>query len=377
MSKIKIETITNVHIGSGELLSQNNDFCLAVDSEGYDVIGIIDPRKVMKLVGVEHIDSWVAAIERKRPIGDFVHQYAPKATVEDYSSRIVERFSGRATETLKECIHDGLGRPYIPGSSIKGAIRTAVLATLAAELPSERLDILARNGKPSASVMEKKLFGDTPNADIFRFLHVGDAIFGDLLTSAVNMVNVNEREKHSFWDESKSQTIEALSIGDETTFLMRLKLDSYRNSSDAVGQLPKCMMSMPQLFDAINAHTLSLLGSEIDYWMEMKDADATNKVDAYIAECKKVKSEAEKCLSGQSCILRIGHGSGWRFITGAWSERSSLFYDKVVPAARPNNAKKYADYDFPKSRRVCKGCRNSPIDDCCLLGFVKLTLQDE
>jgi CRISPR type III-A-associated RAMP protein Csm5 len=33
--------------------------------------------------------------------------------------------------TLKECIHSGLGVPYIPGSSIKGAIRTAIVATLA------------------------------------------------------------------------------------------------------------------------------------------------------------------------------------------------------------------------------------------------------
>jgi len=365
MSKIKIETITNVHIGSGEMLNLNNDFCIGLDSEGYRVVGIIDPRKVMKLIGVEHIDAWVQGIERNRPIEEIVRQYAPNARIEDYTSRSIEFFADKPIATLKECIHDGLGRPYIPGSSIKGAIRTAVLATIADGMQPEQLEILSKKGKPDANVMEKKLFGNDPNSNIFRFLHVGDAIFGDLLTSAITMVNINERRKNSFWDESKSQTIEVLSIGDETTFELRLKLDAYGNSSAAVGRLPQCMSSLPALFLSINAHTLSLLCSEVDYWTELKDEDEKHKVDAYIAECTRMKAEVERCEQGKSCLLRIGHGSGWRFITGAWSERSSLFDERIVPAARPNYMR-YADYDFPKSRRVAS--------DCSLLGFVKLTL---
>jgi len=368
MSKIKIRTITNVHVGSGEMLYLNNDFCIAKDSEGYDVVGIIDPRKVMELIGVEHIDTWVQGIGRKRPVEEIVHQYAPKAMVEDYSSRVIELFSTRTTETLKECVHDGLGRPFISGSSIKGAIRTAVLAGVAAEMRPEHLNVLNGKGMPDASEMEKSLFGSDPKSDVFRFLHVGDAIFGELLTSAITMVNINERERHSFWDTSKSQTIEALSIGDETTFELRIKLDAYRKCNGVVGELPYCMSSVPVLFDTINAHTLSLLNSEIDYWAELKDKDEKHKIDAYIAKCEKIRTEIKKCESGKSCILRIGHGSGWRFITGAWTERSPLFYEKIVPAARPNN-RIYADYDFPKSRRVA--------EDCSLLGFVKLTIENE
>lgn len=371
MSKIKIKTITEVHIGSGELLYENNDFCVGRDSEKFNVIGIIDPRKVMNLIGVEHIVSWVQGIESKRKLGDIVHQYAPKATIEDYSSRIIDLFTSNATETLKEYIHDGLGRPYIPGSSIKGAIRTAVLASLTADIQPERWEILNDKGQADASVMEKNLFGDCPNLDVFRFLHVGDAIFGDLQTGAIDMVNINEREAHSFWDTSKRQTIEVLGAEDETTFEIRMKLDNYRNSKGTVGELPLCMTSLPLLFDAINTHTQSLMESEIEYWAERIDRDESDKVSDYIRECRSILSQTRQCVHGKSCILRIGHGSGWRFITGAWSERSPLFDSKVIPAARPHY-EKYMDYDFPKSRRVSFDGKRLG-----LLGFVKLTIVEE
>ena len=55
--------------------------------------------------------------------------------------------------------------------------------------------------------------------------------------------------------------------------------------------------------------------------------------------------------NGKSCILRVGHASGWRFITGAWTERLDNFNTDVVNATRPRNFR-YQDYDFPKTRRV-------------------------
>ena len=63
-------------------------------------------------------------------------------------------------------------------------------------------------------------------------------------------------------------------------------------------------------------------------------------------------------------MLRIGHGSGWRFITGAWSEQLKNF-NEIVNASRPNSYR-YTQYDFPKSRRID--------EDGDVLGFVKLSM---
>lgn len=369
MSEIKIETLTPVHIGSGRMLIKNNDFCVTKDSEDYDVVAVTDPNKVLSLIGIEHIDNWVRAIERGNPINEIINTYAPKGTkVEDYA-RIIDYFGGeRVTETLKEFIHDGLGRPYIPGSSIKGAIRTAVMATEADKKDKTELDIIVK------SLKEKKLsddiFGEDTNnekRDVFRFLIISDATFGELNTIAFNMVNINERTKQSYWDTSKPQLIEALAKEDETTFNIKLDLERYEKSKGHVHEMPECMRSLPDLFKTINSHTAKLLRSEIEYWEKRKNDDDSDKVEDYISNCRKILNETTICeQNGKSCILRLGHGCGWRFITGAWSERSDEFY-YVKEKARPNN-NKYQDYDFPKSRRVSK--------DCDLLGFVRLTMKD-
>lgn len=374
MSRIKIETLTAVHIGSGEALQYGTDFVTGKLEEEY-VISIVDPRKVMDLIGEANVHHWVTAIERKEATSKVVKQFAPNAKLEDYSKRIIMEWSAaKPSDTLKEQIHDGQGRPYIPGSSIKGAIRTAVLASLTDNIHriEDKIDASKKNRdgivfKPLASAkkVEAEVFGANPNEDLFRFLQVGDAYFGGLREVAVRMVNINERERSGFWDESKSQLIEAISPEEHTEFLLKLNLDGYKFAKEKVHLLPDCMGSIPELFNTINNHTRHLLEEEVDYWEERKDNDASDKVSAYLETIDSILTRVNECKEEKECVLRIGHGSGWRFITGAWAERLNNFDSLVIPVSRPSNFK-YEKYDFPKTRRVD--------DQCELLGFVKLTL---
>ena len=374
MSRIKIETLTSVHIGSGETLQYGTDFVAGKLDEEY-VISIVDPRKVMDLIGEANVHRWVAAIERKEATSKVVKQFAPNSKLEDYSKRIIMEWSAaKPSDTLKEQIHDGQGRPYIPGSSIKGAIRTAVLATLTDKIHriEDKIDASKKNRdgivfKPLASAkkVEAEAFGSNPNEDVFRFLQVGDAYFGKNYEVAVKMVNINEREKQSFWDTSKPQLIEAIGPDYETTFQLKLNETAFELSRNRVHAMPECMRSIPVLFETINNHTLSLLNSEIDYWRKREENDDTEKVSLYIERINDVLRQSESCHKGKECVLRIGHGSGWRFITGAWTENLKNFDSVVVPVSRPKNFK-YEQFDFPKTRRVD--------DECELLGFVKLSV---
>ncbi len=367
MSRIKIETLTSVHIGSGVTLLEGNDFVCG-KYDGDDVIAVVSPEKVLQLIGEENLNAWVSAIERGTSIDAIVRQFSPKAQLEDYARRMIMRWCNK-TSTLKEFIHDGMGMPYIPGSSIKGAVRTAVLATVAEDISNKEYK-LTRNGRNyNANMVEAEAFGSDPNKSVFRFLQVGDARFSDdWSVAAVRMVNLNERNHKSYWDKDKPQMVEVLMSEQHTFFDMKIDLDYYElcHSKGNVHTLPSCMVSLPKLFEAINVHTLSLLNSEIEYWEERIDDANADNVDVYIEKIEKMKDETEKCLKtdGRSCVLRIGHGSGWRFVTGAWTEKLSNFQD-VVKASRPRNDR-YTQYDFPKSRRVD--------DECELLGFVKLSM---
>lgn len=373
MSKIKIETLTCVHIGSGTTLLNNNDFVVG-KYNGENVISIIDPQKMFGFIGAKNIDNWLALIKKGESADTIVKLYNSKARLSDYSKRMMLNWVNgqiQSNTTIKELIHDGNGRPYIPGSSIKGSIRSAVLATMAKDKSSldrfirlEYKDEKRTQPKKATSSIEDSLFGRINN-DFFRFIRVGDAYFGNNYEVAIKMVNINEREKNSFWDSSKPQIIEALPPEDETTFELTIdnkhnKFASERNSD--IKKLASFVSSIESLFDTINKHTKDLLESEIGYWKELTSEECVNE---YIEKLETILDTVKKC-NNQQCVLRLGHGSGWRFITGAWSEKLDNFYDEIVAFCRPNN-KRYEKYDFPKSRRVD--------DQCELLGFVRLTIQ--
>lgn len=370
---VKIETLTSVHIGSGEVLQIGSDFVKGKMGDDY-VLAVVSPEKVLNLIGEEHLQDWVVAIERKESTGNVVKRFAPNAKVEDFAKRIVLEWSeAHERDTLKEHIHNGQGKPYIPGSSIKGAIRTAMLASLVENVNgAERKIDASANGKKKANAnkVEKELFGSDPNNDVFRFLQVGDAYFGDCYTVSARMVNVNERTSRGFWDVSKPQLIEALCPEDETEFEMKLNIEGYNKSREGcftIGRLPNIMSSYGSLFEAINTHTIRLLDFELKYWKERSDRDDSDKVECYLEKIESIKNEAQNCGKGKECVLRIGHGSGWNFITGGWARSLGNFESLVVPVSRPNN-QNYREYDFPKTRRVD--------DDCELLGFVKLSLKE-
>ena len=370
MSRIKIETLTSVHIGSGETLQPGSDFVKG-KLEGEPVLGVVDDRKVLSLIGEQNVDKWVQAIERKEGTDVIVKQFAAKATFESYSKRVVTDWAAiNSNETLKEQLHNGMGIPYIPGSSIKGAIRTALLASFVSGVNNKESKIENR-GRVSAKAIESELFGKDPYNDLFRFLQVGDAYFDKYMdiTAAIRMVNVNERESGKYYDKSKQQVIEVIPDGEESSFQMKINTSLYQKAStvmDGMPTMPKEMMSVGALFALINAYTLKLLEDEVIYWKDRENNDSDGCVSEYLERVGEMICAIKGCTSQKECVLRIGHASGWRFMTGAWAEGLTNFKDVVVPKARPG-AHRYTQFDFPKTRRVN--------DECALLGFVKLTVE--
>ena len=368
MSKMKLETLTALHIGSGNILQKDSDFVFGKDAKEQSVVYVINPRKVLSLIGEENVDAWTVAIENGRSTEDIVKLYAPTATITDYSLHIIDMKMSRPAQQIKEFIRDGFDRPYIPGSSIKGAIRTAVLSSIAQAMnETDFFKNVKNKGDITPNTLEAKVFGKNPNNDVFRYVRVSDAFATGYRTAVCNMVNINERKEKSFWDTSKQMATEVLLSGTEVDFSLVLKQPERRPKD--MPAAPKALCSIDALLDVINNHTRTLLADEIDIW-ESKNVDSQSeeKVNSYIEQLKDLLNAANECQGKHSAVMRIGHGSGWRFITGAWTERlSDNDFDAIVNKARPGNMKRYADYNFPKSRRLEE-------DECEPLGFVKITL---
>lgn len=366
MSEIKLETLTSVHIGSGDFLNQGVDFVSRPDD-----IYVIDINKVFNLIGEKNVSSWVAMIDSRIPIEKIMEKFAPGTDIKDYSKYHIDNFASiTKTDTLKTIVRDGRGCPYIPGSSIKGAIRTSILSFLAAKEDSSYINNNYRK-------LEKELFGNNPNSDVFRFIRVSDAYFADngsVIAIKLHSLNIRDSEDE-LHDEKMNQLEEAIRQEEETTFSLNIDSKTYdfvkshwnENDSRIFGQLGSVLDNLrdvPSLFKVINIQTKKLIESEIDLWKNCEKDGA----DDYIINLKDLLETANNCQDGKQCVLRIGHGSGWRFTTGAWTERLDDFDYQVVNNSRPKNREYYYEYPFPKTRRIEE-------DGDYLLGFIKLTLK--
>lgn len=377
--KIKIETLTDVHIGSGNELAEGIDFIKGeenINGEDYNCFGIIDIDKLSHLIGEERFKDWMLSIRDPNKHKSFIKKINGKNQLSNISKRVVLDYTNESRgRTIKEQLHDGRGIPYIPGSSIKGAIRSAILSVLIASLKLEnRVMGFMRDSriKLKCEEIEKRLFGDRSGAlssDFFRYLQVGDAFFGDNYEQVINIVYLNEsRNQGAFLFTQRNQFIETIPPVDESTFSLKLNVPLYKKNRENLVHkeffdkllTPNGQLNVEALFKMLQDHIKPLLQQEIDYWSEREDEDA---ILDYIDAISDIKKEAEKCQPNE-CILRIGHGIGWNFITGGWARKLPIFKNEIVRSARPRNDR-YREFDFPKTRKVDV--------DINLLGFVKLT----
>lgn len=367
MSEIKIETLSKIHIGNGTFLQKGNDFIVEDD-----VIYVLSVEKLGKIIGSrpEAVQQWAEAIFHGAA-ESFVKSHIKELPRSAYAKRQVEcltEFSGRQC-TLKECMHDGMGRPYIPGSSIKGAIRTALMATLARKRIAGRLrqEKDRRKWKGIVSGMEREVLHfdaltksgkkDTgPSTDLFRFLQTGDAFFDRGVEVALTQINLNMAGRQSLLDTRKQQAVEAIREGASSQFRMNVD-DLFYQKSGVDG--------LQDLFTLINKHIYNLLCDEMEFWCKGEGARYTGQ-DDYIDQLEVILDLIDECQPNE-CVLRLGQANGWRFITGAWLEEAdkSFFNKEIVPLCRPKNSL-YQGYPFPKSRRIAG---NSNV-----FGFVKMTV---
>lgn len=384
-NNISITNLTQIHVGSGETLQKNTDYIVRNDGGNSDIY-VIDPDLIGKLIGTDQRawDQWLASIER----GDtnrFFDLFLGRRKPADYSKRRITNFVGtRNDKTLKECMHDGLGRPYLPGSSIKGAIRTAIISYLASSMPKAAKENIIGSMDSRGSILDERgnrhksaedyILGDTPNENLMRFIRVGDAFYDKETEIAVTEVSINQRLESDLMDYKNAQAVEAIGKDERSSFSLyidqrlfdkvydRSKL-GHDDKLKGMRRLPSELSTIPGLFQVIKDHTKRLVESEITYWKEQTEYTGA---EDYIESMEEILENVNSCKYGE-CVIRIGQASGWRFMTGAWTEGLDNFYNKVVPASRPNNERKYKEYDFPKSRRID--------DESYLFGFAKLQMK--
>ncbi|MDO9547909.1 MAG: type III-A CRISPR-associated RAMP protein Csm5, partial [Candidatus Marinimicrobia bacterium] len=174
--KYRITILSPVHIGSGRKLISGFDFYY---DDRTRQTWLYDLDEICRLVSDNRkaIDE-LSTITGKtgESIHDFVRKYQIASNLKKTRSFSLQTYS----KDLLEYIRDGLGNPLIPGSSIKGSLRSAYTYTLFNGLDKSKQQRLLegvkgeRRDKFAAQKIEKELFGEEPNTDIFKAITVTD-----------------------------------------------------------------------------------------------------------------------------------------------------------------------------------------------------------
>lgn len=364
----KLSTLTPCHVGSGNILLRNQEFV----TDG-NKLGIINPRKIYEILGEKGIDAWCRAVENQEDFYATLCKIRPIIQLQTICNRVMALYGGSDQVTeLREQFRNG-GAASIPGSSIKGAIVTAVLASN----PDDRR-LALDNIRPSNNRIVDRFFASpekyNPQSSSLRFLRVRDANFENEVTTVRHCLNLNIRSsKDNLVDDKSSQYVECIYADAPATCeidLINRLSDYYRDMAPIVRTIPEALTSIEALFRCLTTHTRSLLEEELNFWQDY-DADELND---YLPQIEELITECDACKDGRSAVLRVGYGSGWNFMTGAWSRRRTESQDpdqwaNILALARKDRMGRYREYPFIKTRRVFYDWQEEPI---LPLGFMKL-----
>ena len=323
---LTVEPVTCVHIGTGEQLSPL-DYKISRSKQGNDLFVNFSSDSILKRIAADPKKS--AEFERLSSGGDmkalagFFHENAKNADI-NYICHCTREFlkiweenkdkdplqNGRFVEQM---YRQGM-RPVIPGSSLKGSVRTAIL-NAALE------DCYNRNnlrGKKDNQIQKELLdFKDAKN-DPFRTLQFGDCVFDGRGTQIVGALKNIKTDRDGEVVEHKTSQILAEAIkgyfmhdGTDANLAgeARFALDvDLAEEKEAVSK----KITIQDIVNNCNDF----------YWREFKTEYEKFYKNACGSECdaitklhKELKAVAEDAQKQNEFIIRVGRWSQVEFVT--------------------------------------------------------------
>lgn len=387
--KAILKTLTPVHIGNGVTYNKGIDF---IQKGGK--IAIVDEKKVLQLIGEKNIDQWVAAIERYNPDTDFQKQPLlellksrgfSNIELNQLSSRIsnLKSVENRSSQ-LKEHFRTSMQGMAIPGSSLKGALKTIILDYLIEEdrykFDVNDLKFEKQDWKTKSTVnewrfdnIESELFGQNANEKSTRFLHVGDIHFPDIQSEIHEIKILNLQYEEWEFKEGQHFLAETIPAGRQTEFqwkLNRESLERNKNKYPGIWRVEKIDFlsgSITDFCSIIWERSRSLVDWEIDI---LKEQPLNEEGELMHRRYQKLLEKFDQCEENEF-IVRVGANSGWVFMTAGWWRRFKDDFKKDDWASLRKSIQKKdypEDMIWPKTRKISAEGQ--------IFGFVKVALFD-
>lgn len=185
--RLEFETAGPIHIGNGAQYGKKDYY-----ADGNDIV-VLDTRRFASLLNTEQVDRYCDFLGDGRADLQFFLQknsdmgkLAGQAIAYKVTSPLATARRGSIQyHDVWEFVKDPYGNPYVPGSSVKGMLRTAIQLNMLLDDESYRElydTVLEQNPKlrkPNANIIKRAFFRERPAPevanDIMKYVSVSDS----------------------------------------------------------------------------------------------------------------------------------------------------------------------------------------------------------
>jgi CRISPR type III-A-associated RAMP protein Csm5 len=320
--KIKATVLSPVLIGNGNILNKM-DF-------------IID-HSFLKLCDIENIpineDKLFLSIEKYSSLKDILLENKIILSDIEYRNKIGINCREENFNKIIEQIKDVNNNPYIPGSSIKGSIRTAFLYyflendnNLLKQLSSSIEKSLdnARGKKDIFKNAEKTLFGGDPTTDIFKCISISDSSpmkSDHLKVEEIKTVSIDNNQKYKWKVFGKNPNTSDIDIGtsiyieaiqEETNFKFDIIIDSYLLNEAHFNKhmIKEILLDKNKFIDVLFSYSGNKYNEEVEFIEKYGIKNNKKLYNNYMKIYKKEDDERRFILEDDEFLLPIGYGTG-------------------------------------------------------------------
>jgi CRISPR type III-A-associated RAMP protein Csm5 len=333
---LKLSTLTPIHIGNG------TNYTSAEFVVRGDEIIRIDMNKIFTLLDEKNQERFIQELEQPHAQMEHFIKDIPLSEIKVYSVRL----EGGIPIEIQEQIKTGR-KAYIPGSSIKGAIRTAILYSQITERNIEKLSrIFDMKYWQREGELQRFVDGFLSGAGIssysslLKFLQVSDTeLASDVCVYTVKSLK-SERNGWTWYKRRGREVVtfyETIDAGEKLgcEFMTNYDTDIYRDLK--LGEKER-YINIVEIKRCIYEFSRDLIEHEIGF-AEKYDI---NFLRDFYADLR-AKNEED------APVMKLGQGSGFMAMTIGLKLKKKL---EVLEKVKKSLRGKTYPYEFPKTRKI-------------------------
>jgi len=385
---VRIQLLSDVHIGTGTDLARDIDWITIGDRPGEKYVYVAHTDRLLEEVfgraeadgrDLRAIANQLAASTLTTLYRD-LHWLVPEDFRPD-SPLFRYRLPAQpepATAFIREQIKDVYGRPYLPGSTLKGALRTA-LAIAAAEEVKPSLAQLGNSRSWAGQPVERQLFGRDPNHDLLRALQVSDSQPVSPARLVLRRAHIYPTATSNFRGRSRGLDVDIEALGRGTVLELPIHVPTElladrgtpfdRRRSQELAEWERRGPWLERLARAGKKQSVALLTEEANFFRDRPQAEV-HEAQKFLAD----RVKEFPTLGPNEFFLVLGWGGGWHTKTlNQVLKRDPRLLSDLISRYRLNRTGTLRpNTPFPKSRHLLRtrlGEAGPP------LGWVKVTLE--